>query len=99
MAKLEQVLKSEIIRLAKKQIRAVCTPLAREVRQLKRRMSQMSKTVAGLDKLRAELEAKRATEGVKLEAPEEEVKAARLSPLLIKKLRERLGLSHWMSAT
>ena len=93
MARLEQVLKSEIIRLARKQIRAVCGPLAREVRQLKRRVSQMSKTVAALDKLRAELEAKRAAEGVKLEAPEEKVKAARLSPLLIKKLRARLGLS------
>jgi DNA-binding transcriptional regulator YiaG len=93
MPKLEQVLKSEIIRLAKKQIRVVCIPLAREVRQVKQRVSQMGKTVAGLDKLRAELEAKRAAEGVKLEAPEEKVKAARLSPLLIKKLRIRLGLS------
>jgi len=93
VAKLEQVLKSEIIRLAKKEIRAVCIPLAREVRQLKRRMSQMRKTVAGLDKLRGEFEAKRATEGAELEAPEEKVKAARLSPLLIKKLRTRLGLS------
>ncbi len=93
MPKLEQVLKSEIIRLAKKQIRLVCIPLAREVRQLKRRMSQMSKTVAALDKLRAEFEAKKAAEGVKLEAPEEKVKAARLSPLLIKDLRKRLGLS------
>ncbi len=93
MPKLEQVLKSEIIRLATKQIRGACIPLAREVRQLKRRMSQMGKTVAGLDKIRVELEAKGTAEGVKLEAPEEKVKAARLSPLLIKKLRARLGLS------
>jgi len=93
MPKLEQVLKSEIIRLAKKQIRAACGPLARDVRELKRRVSQLSKTVAALDKFRSELEAKREAEGVKLEAPEEKVKAARLSPLLIKKLRARLGLS------
>ena len=93
MPKIEQVLKSEIIRLAKKQIRAVCGPLARDVRDLKRRVSQLGKTVAVLDKLRAELEAKRAAEGTKLEAPEEKVKAARLSPLLIKKLRTRLGIS------
>jgi DNA-binding transcriptional regulator YiaG len=93
MPKIEQVLKSEIIRLAKKQIRAVCGPLARDVRDLKRRVSQLGKTVAVLDKLRAELEAKRAAEGTKLEAPEEKVKAARLSPLLIKKLRARLGIS------
>ena len=92
MPKIEQVLKSEIIRLAKKHVRAVCGLLARDVQELKRRMSQMSKTVAALDKMRAALEAKRAAEGVKLEAPEEKVKAARLSPLLIKKLRARLGV-------
>jgi len=93
MPMLEQVLKSEIIRLARKQIRATCGPLVRDVRELKRRMSQMSKTVAALDKMRAALEAKKAAEGTKLEAPEEKVKAARLSPLLIKKLRARLGIS------
>ena len=93
MPKIEQVLKSEITRLAKKQIRAACGPLAREVRELKRRVSQLSKTVVALDKLRRELEAKKVAEETKLEAPEEKVKAARLSPLLIKKLRSRLGLS------
>ena len=93
MPKLEQVLKAEIIRLARKQTRATCGPLARDVRELKRRVCQLSKTVVALDKMRAELEAKRAAEGTKLEAPEEQVKAARLSPLLIKKLRKRLGIS------
>ena len=93
MPKLEQVLKAEIIRLARKQTRATCGPLARDVRELKRRVCQLSKTVVALDKMRAELEAKRAAEGTKLEAPEEQVKAARLSPRLIKMLRARLGLS------
>ena len=93
MAKLEQVLKSEIARLAKKQIRDVCAPLARDIRALKRRVSQLSRTVAALDKLKTELEARKAAEGTKLEAPEEQVKAARLSPLLIRKLRNRLGIS------
>jgi len=93
MPMLEQVLKAEIIRLAKKQIRAVCGPLARDVRELKRRVSHLNKTVGALDKMRAALEAKRAAEGTKLEAPAEQVKAARLSPLLIKKLRTRLGIS------
>ena len=93
MPKIEQVLKSEIIRLAKKQIRTVCGPLAQDVRELTRRVSQLRKTVVALDKIRATLEAKTAAEGTKLEAPEEKVKAARLSPLLIKKLRTRLGIS------
>jgi len=97
--KLEQVLKSEIIRLARKQIRAACGPLARDVRELKRRVSQLSKTVVALDKMRAALEARKAAEGTKLEAPEEKVKAARLSPLLIKKLRTRLGISQGQLAS
>ena len=93
MPKLEQVLKAEIIRLAKKQVRDACSPLARGVRELKRRVSQLSKAVVALDKIRAALEARKAAEGTKLEAPAEQVKAARLSPLLVKKLRARLGLS------
>jgi len=93
VGKVEEVVRAEIIRLAKKQLRAVCGPLSREVWALRRRVSQLAKTVAALDKLRAELEAKRAAEGPKLEAPEESVKSARLSPRLIKKLRARLGLS------
>jgi len=37
-SKIEQILKSEIIRLAWKPIRGVCVPLARNVRQLKRQV-------------------------------------------------------------
>jgi DNA-binding transcriptional regulator YiaG len=93
MPKIEQILKSEITRLAKKQIRAACGPLAQEVRELKRRVSQLGKAVAGLDKLKAKVEAESVSEDLKLEVPEEELKAARLSPLLIKKLRARVGVS------
>jgi hypothetical protein len=34
MGKMEQMLKSEITRLARKQMRATCLPLARDVRRL-----------------------------------------------------------------
>ncbi|MBL7223673.1 MAG: helix-turn-helix domain-containing protein [Candidatus Brocadiae bacterium] len=93
MGKIEQAVKSEIVRLAEKEIRAVCVPLAREVRELRRQVSRLSKMVAPLVKLRAELQAERVAQKAKLEAAPAEVKAARLSPLLVKKLRERLGLT------
>jgi len=91
MGKIEQAVKSEITRLATKEIRAVCVPLAQEVRELRRQVSRLSKMVAPLVKLRAELRAERMVQEAKLEAAPAEVKAARLSPLLVRKLRKRLG--------
>jgi DNA-binding transcriptional regulator YiaG len=93
MGKMEQTLKSEIMRLAKKQVRATCLPLVRDVRRLKRTVSALRKTVAVLARLGAELQAQRTAERTSLAAAPEEVKAARLSPLLIKKLRARLGIT------
>ena len=99
MGKMEQTLKSEITRLARKQVRAACLPLARDVRQLKRTVSALCKAVTVLAKLGAELQAERAAERSKLAVAPEEVKAARLSPGLIKKLRARLGITQGELAT
>ncbi|HUT57017.1 MAG TPA: helix-turn-helix domain-containing protein [Phycisphaerae bacterium] len=93
MGKMEQTLKAEITRLAKKQVRATCLPLARDVRGLKRAVSALRKTVAALARLRAELQAERTAERARLAAAPEEVKVAHLSPGLIKKLRKRLGIT------
>ena len=99
MGKIEQTIKSEIVRLARKQLRATCVPLAREVRQLKRIVRELRRTVHPLKALGAELEAQRAAELAKLEAAPEEVRAARLSPRLIRKLRQKLGISQSALAT
>jgi DNA-binding transcriptional regulator YiaG len=93
MGKMEQTLKAEITRLAKKQVRATCLPLARDVRRLKRIVSALRKMVAAPVRLGAEWQAERTAERSKLAAAPEEVKAARLSPGLIKKLRTRLGIT------
>jgi len=93
MDKMEQTLKSEITRLAKKEMRATYVPLARDVRRLKRAVSALRKTVAVLARLGAELQAQRTVERAKLAAAPEEVKVARISPGLIKKLRSRLGIT------
>jgi len=99
MGKMEQTLRSEITRLAKKQVRAMCLPLARDVRRLKRTVSALRKTVAVLARLGAALQAERTVERAKLAAAPEEVKASRISPGLIKKLRSRLGITQGEVAT
>jgi DNA-binding transcriptional regulator YiaG len=99
MGKMEQTLKSEITRLAKKQMRATYLPLAREVRRLKRTVSALRKRVAVFARLGAELQAERQAQRAKLAVAPEEVKAARLSPGLIKKLRARLGITQRELAT
>ncbi len=93
MPKIEMAIRDGIQRGARREIRLVATPLRREVRRLRH-------TVAGL---RKELIALRATAAqwkrVAEQTPwsstvsDETVKAARLSPRLIQKLRARLGLS------
>jgi DNA-binding transcriptional regulator YiaG len=96
---MEQTLKSEILRLAKKQVRATCLPLARDVRQLKRTVSALCKAIAVLSRLGAELRAERQAQRAKLAVAPEEVKEARLSPLLIKKIRARLSITQGVLAT
>jgi DNA-binding transcriptional regulator YiaG len=99
MGKMEQTLKYEITRLAKKQVRAIFLPLARDVRRLKQTVSALRKTVAVLARLGTELQAERTVERSTLAAAPEEVKAARFSPLLTKKLRARLGITQGELAT
>jgi DNA-binding transcriptional regulator YiaG len=99
MGKMEQTLRAEITRLAKKEMRATYHPLARDVRGLKRTVSVLRKMVAVLAKLGAEWQAERTAEDARLAAATEEVKAARLSPGLIKKLRNRLGITQGELAT
>jgi DNA-binding transcriptional regulator YiaG len=93
MSKLEGIIKSEIVRLAKREIRKISVPLGRDVRSLKGTVSQLRKTISALERLTAHQQ--RATAGGKilLEASPEEVKAARFSPRLIRSLRNHLGIT------
>jgi hypothetical protein len=53
MPKIEGVIKSEILRLAKRHVKMVFLPLKREVRQMNRRLSGLSRTVAFLGQANA----------------------------------------------
>ena len=92
MAKLESIIKSEIQRLAKHEVRSVYRPLRKEVWGLRLKLSNLIKNFTVLDRMAKEASKGKSTEP-KLEATPEEVKASRLTPERIRGLRKRLGIS------
>ncbi len=93
MGKLEGVLKSEIVRLAKREARKISGPLGRDVRTLRATVSRLRKTLAALEKLTERQRRAMPEEKVLLETSAEEVKSARFSPRLIRTLRTHLGIT------
>lgn len=92
MGKVEAIIKSEIVRLAKREMRKVTTPLKKDVWNLKSAVSQLRKTVLDLERFIA-LQRKEWEKKPPLEAAPEEIETSRLSPRLIRSLRKRLRLS------
>jgi len=99
MGKVEGIIKSEIVRLAKREVRKISVPLGRDVRALKITVSQLRKTVTALERFAALQQKVMEKEGVPLRATPEEVKTSRFSPRLIRSLREHLGLTQKEMAT
>ena len=92
MGKIESMIKSEIQRLARREIRSTFLPMKREVRAMRLRMSGLIKGFTALNRVAKE-QIQRATEQFKLEASPEEIKIARFSPARIRALRLKKGLS------
>jgi DNA-binding transcriptional regulator YiaG len=93
MGKLEASIKSEIVRLAKREVRKTLVPLGRDVRLLKSAVSQLRKTVLGLERFVAQQQKDLRKRKMPLEATPEEIKKSRFSPALIRSLRKNLGIS------
>ncbi|MFH1952303.1 MAG: helix-turn-helix transcriptional regulator [Pseudomonadota bacterium] len=91
MGKMEGTIKSEILRLAKREVKAAFLPLRREVWAMKLKLSGLSKDFATLNRQAKELRQGEARP--KLEASPEEVKASRLTPERIRNLRMKKGIS------
>lgn len=93
MANLESAIKEAIARGARRQVRQVLTPLRRDLRRLRKKVTELQATVATLH--RSASSWKRMMEAAPSipQVSAEEAKAARLSPRLIASLRKRLGLS------
>ena len=92
MGKLDSIIKDEIIRLAKREMRTTFVPLRRDVRSLKSIASQLRKSVADLQRFVSQQERQAGPKPV-AEVTPEDMKKARFSPRLIKNLRKHLGVS------
>jgi DNA-binding transcriptional regulator YiaG len=93
MGKVEGIIKSEIVRLAKREIRKISVPLGRDVRSLKSVVSQIRKTVMALERFATHQQKELSRTKTPLEATPEEIKISRFSPRLIRSLRNRLGIT------
>jgi len=92
MGKIESMIKSEIQRLARREIRSTFRPLKREVRTMRLKVSSLMKGFGNLNRITKE-QVQRASEQFKLESSPDEIKIARFSPARIRALRLKKGLS------
>ncbi len=93
MARFEAIIKSEIVRLAKREVRKISVPLGRDVRSMKSTVSQLRKAVSTLQRITAQQQKQLEKGEMPLEAAPEEVKLSRFSPRLIRSLRGHLGIT------
>ncbi len=93
MGKVESIIKSEVERLAKREIHKTSAPLAQDIRLLKKKVSQLQKIVLRLERFTTPQKKESKIREKPLEALPEEVKASRFSPRLIRSLRKKLGIS------
>jgi len=99
MGKLEGIIKSEIMRLAKREIRKVSVSLSRDVRLMKSTVSKLRKAVLTLERVASHQRKELGKKEVPLKATPEEVKIARFSPRLLRNLRKHLGITQKELAT
>jgi len=93
MGKFEGIIKSEIVRLAKREMRKISVPLGRDVWSLKSAVSQLRKAVLTLERITAQQQKELEKGEMPLHAAPEEVKVSRFSPRLIRSLRGHLGIT------
>jgi DNA-binding transcriptional regulator YiaG len=93
MGKMESIIKSEVQRWTKREIHKTSAPLSKDIRLLKKKVSQLQKIVLRLERSTAHWQKVSKIREKPLEASMEEVKASRFSPQLIQSLRKQLGIS------
>jgi len=93
MGKIETTLKSEIARLARREARVMLEPLEKKVRELKQQVRSLNGEIGRLSKQAGRSPRVKQIPTAKPETAETDVKKARISPGLIKKLRKRLAIT------
>jgi DNA-binding transcriptional regulator YiaG len=93
MGKIEAMLREEIQRLARREIRHQVEPLRKENRELKRRivkLEKLAKPISRVIKKSTEAKLEKLSD---LRASEDEVKAARITPAWVQNTREKLNVT------
>lgn len=93
MAKFESIIKSEIVRLARREVRKIALPLRKDFYSMRKIISQLRRAVLTLQRITSAQQKELEKRKVPLEAEPEEVKIARFSPRLIRSLRRRLRIT------
>ena len=93
MPNVAQVLREEITRLARKEVRTACDPLRKHLRTLRQTVKSQQETITKLDEALAKVATLSPDTSASLSAPEEEDTRARVTPASIKRHRNRLKLS------
>ena len=93
MAKIEMAIRDAIARGARKHVRTAATPLRRDVRRLRQAVRDLRAQLVALREIAVRWTESNAGRAFQPAVSEEEARAARLSPGLIRKLRQRLALS------
>ena len=99
MAKMESVIKEEIIRLSTREMRKVSVPLRKDVKLMKGMVSQLRKSVLELQRFVAQQEKLKPRQEKPVVASPEEVEKSRFSPRLLQILRKNLGITQKELAT
>ncbi len=94
MPNVGQVIKDEITRLARKEIRAAVDPLRKHVRSLRQTVRSQQEAIDGLEKALRKMAGQGGSgDRSSLYAPDAEETKARVTPASIRRHRLRLGLS------
>jgi len=92
VGRVEEAVRSAIVRAIRRECRTRCAPLLAEVRQIKQQLARLEAEVASLRRRRGEQVQAGAEPHLKA-VSEDEARRARLTPEGIKRLRARLGLT------
>ncbi|NLX57678.1 MAG: helix-turn-helix domain-containing protein [Phycisphaerae bacterium] len=93
MGKVEAVLKGEIGRLARREAKALMSRHVDELRRLRKRVASLERELGAVKAARAQEQAKWKVTTAATAVASEKVPTVRLSPRLIRSLRNRLGIS------
>jgi len=93
MAKMESLIKEEIVRLSTREMRKVSVPLRHDIHQMKGMVSQLRRSVSELGRFMAQQEKTKPKQEKPVLASPEEVGKSRFSPRLLRSLRKHLGIT------